>query len=598
MKKRRRSGTNSVAAIAGSAVLAWIAIIISCISVATASPFERIVGGNDTNPGDYPYFVHYGRCGGVLIANEYVLTAAHCNNLTDNEVLVGAYERNETTYGAVRRKCTDYSVDPNFRYDIVLFYDAAMCKLDKPVYIDDSKVSLVLNEDNAYPPANDNVVAIGMGSLKESDYYIPPKYLQEVTVQVDDNNQCAEAYGDFITEEMVCASVEGGGKDACQGDSGGPLVRQVAGPNGKRIDRHVGIVSWGVGCARDGYPGVYSRTSYSSGFVRNIICDRDESPSTFCNPLVACDRHQLVIRVVTDADSDISWTLIELDGNGGPLLSGGGYTKENFPYEKSYCLQEETRYRFAITGYSENGSGFHSLTLDGIEIGRGDGRSSEFDIPILTNSPTKNPTPIPTKNPTSNPTNKPSSSPTNNPSSSPTSNPSKNPSSSPTSNPSNNPSSSPTTNPTNNLSSSQTNKPTAKPPLEICPVRGACEDVKGYTWKGKTCAQLKRKHCRKPSKMNDGKKVRFYCPSLCLPEECSNDPTGLPTGSTPRGSCDNTEGYRFQNETCCDLSFGHSKKKRRQNCNKRDRNNGNGKKRVRFFCPALCNRKCRRMLRN
>lgn len=56
MKKRRRSGTNSVAAIAGSAVLAWIAIIISCISVATASPFERIVGGNDTNPGDYPYF--------------------------------------------------------------------------------------------------------------------------------------------------------------------------------------------------------------------------------------------------------------------------------------------------------------------------------------------------------------------------------------------------------------------------------------------------------------------------------------------------------------------------------------------------------------
>jgi secreted trypsin-like serine protease len=57
---------------------------------------------------------------------------------------------------------------------------------------------------------------------------------------------------------MVCAGVDGGGRDACQGDSGGPLV--VAG-------RLVGLVSWGNGCALAGYPGVYTRVSAMADLV-------------------------------------------------------------------------------------------------------------------------------------------------------------------------------------------------------------------------------------------------------------------------------------------------------------------------------------------
>nr|AGM32954.1 serine protease [Coptotermes formosanus] len=53
---------------------------------------------------------------------------------------------------------------------------------------------------------------------------------------------------------MICAGLPCGDRDACQGDGGGPLVALCP-------LRLVGIVSWGVGCARSGYPGVYTKVS-------------------------------------------------------------------------------------------------------------------------------------------------------------------------------------------------------------------------------------------------------------------------------------------------------------------------------------------------
>ena len=67
--------------------------------------------------------------------------------------------------------------------------------------------------------------------------------------------ECNDAYassGYGIADSMICAGLPDGGKDSCQGDSGGPFIDAAT----KEL---VGIVSWGIGCARAGYPGVYTQ---------------------------------------------------------------------------------------------------------------------------------------------------------------------------------------------------------------------------------------------------------------------------------------------------------------------------------------------------
>jgi secreted trypsin-like serine protease len=85
-------------------------------------------------------------------------------------------------------------------------------------------------------------------------------------------------YPDLIYKEtMICAAVPTGGKDACFGDSGGPLFSNVTGEL-----TQVGIVSFGIGCARADKPGVYSRVSAAYDWIQDSICEYSKNPPSTC----------------------------------------------------------------------------------------------------------------------------------------------------------------------------------------------------------------------------------------------------------------------------------------------------------------------------
>ncbi|KAA0200062.1 hypothetical protein HAZT_HAZT003787 [Hyalella azteca] len=92
--------------------------------------------------------------------------------------------------------------------------------------------------------------------------------LWEVKLQFWNNNNCAQKYGPAapggIVPSYLCAGR--GGKDSCSGDSGGPIVRRIDG-----VWTQVGLVSWGIGCGKGEYPGVYSRMTHFLPWITDVV---------------------------------------------------------------------------------------------------------------------------------------------------------------------------------------------------------------------------------------------------------------------------------------------------------------------------------------
>eukprot|EP00980_Cylindrotheca_fusiformis_P003493 scaffold781_cov132-Cylindrotheca_fusiformis.AAC.12 len=239
----------------------------------------QIVGG------DAASLVALGGCGGTLIAEGVVLTAAHCTELGSTlgkYARVGAYDADGLVGNPITTRIVEEIVHPQYNEDNTS-HDYMLLLLDSKTGPNDLEnnhgVTIEINYEDYLPRKGQNLTVIGLGATEEGKKG-GSGILQHVGVKTISHEVCNAQYGGLIQEDnMFCAAVKGGGKDSCQGDSGGPILIR----NGKQHTL-VGIVSWGEGCARPDYSGVYSRVSAATEWIERVVCGCwGVSSASFCS---------------------------------------------------------------------------------------------------------------------------------------------------------------------------------------------------------------------------------------------------------------------------------------------------------------------------
>jgi secreted trypsin-like serine protease len=269
--------------------------------------------------GKYPWQVRLyssmqddkGLCGGSIIADQWVLTAAHCAvvdaSLTENLVPVdslvvgyGSIDRTKTTKVESER----IVVNPLFlQHGLEGGGDLALIKLPSPI-ADAKPVDLADPAlDKKLLTRGARVTVTGWGAIWDPDdkevmdllaNLTPqselgekvnfPLKLHEVDIQVMDPDECRAMYEPShlkIADSEICAMKPRSASNSCYGDSGGPLIALA---NDPKHYVQVGVVSWGDRCARLGNPNVFARVSSFADWIKETTGSSDVSTTSARQP--------------------------------------------------------------------------------------------------------------------------------------------------------------------------------------------------------------------------------------------------------------------------------------------------------------------------
>ncbi|KAI3365681.1 hypothetical protein L3Q82_010758 [Scortum barcoo] len=243
---------------------------------------SRIVGGVDAARGDWPWQVDVQTdtsghiCGGSIILENWVLSAAHCfpnpSDVSSYIIYAGRYQLNginlQQSSHRVSQVVIPYGYDePHNGKDVALVH------LSTPVTWSDYVQPICLPDSGTLFPDGMECYVTGWGNIRDEVALPGIGTLQQVNVPIISQSSCQEMYQTDPTEQvnilydMICAGYQEGGKDSCQGDSGGPLVCQMV--NGTWVQ--AGVVSFGLGCAGQNKPGVYARLTSFSSFITGTL---------------------------------------------------------------------------------------------------------------------------------------------------------------------------------------------------------------------------------------------------------------------------------------------------------------------------------------
>lgn len=259
-----------------------ITLMATALLALSANAFymdARIIGGDDAVAGEVPWqvalYIGEGEdssfCGGSIIDDRWVISAAHCFVGDDGEKLTGAQEvvsgvlkLSEATESDVV-EVEEVHLHPEYVEQLPGFdHDIAILKLSQPLELDglerQSIAWLTEDRENLESPGT-AVTVSGWGVTEEES---DPDHLQVVEIELID---CSETDYSSSTDNMLCATNEDYSKDSCSGDSGGPMAVQA-----ESSDWYLaGIVSHGpFPCAEENKPGVYTRVTQYNAWIQEV----------------------------------------------------------------------------------------------------------------------------------------------------------------------------------------------------------------------------------------------------------------------------------------------------------------------------------------